>query len=118
MARKQRAVPKEHTMSTTTQASRSEDRPTTRIRTGILAVGAIIAIGVSILFLSVGSSHKIATPATPPQHTAIPPATHAVVTAPPPAGFFRDPATHALLRVPAAGCNGAQLRVEKVCARP
>jgi hypothetical protein len=104
-------------MSTTTQASRSEDSRMTGIRKGILAVGVIIAIGVPILFLSVGSTHKTATPAIA-HHTASPAATHAAVTAPPPPGFFRDPETHALLRVPAAGCNGAQLRVEKTCAQP
>jgi hypothetical protein len=87
-------------MSTTTQARRSEDSPTTGTRKGILAVGAIIAICLSILFLSLDSTHKTAAPATA-DHAASPAATHAVVTAPTHAGPFRDPATHALLRVPA-----------------
>jgi hypothetical protein len=103
-------------MSTTTQASRREDSPTTRTRNGILAVGAIIAIGVSILFvLLLSGTHRIATPATTSGHAASPPATHAALTAPLPAGYLRD---HPLLRVGAAGCNATYLRLEKVCPRP
>ena len=103
-------------MSTTTQASRSEDGSTTRTRNGILAGGAIIAIGVSILFvLSLSGTHRIATPATTSDHAASPTATHAALTSSPPAGYFLD---HPIRRVGAAGCDAGYLRVEKVCARP
>jgi hypothetical protein len=109
-------------MSTTTQASRSDAQRATRAHKGILAVSAIIAVGVAILFLlSLGGTHRIATPAATSGHPASPAAAPAVIAAPPPAGYYRDPTTHALLRVGQvgqAGCNAALLRVEKACPRP
>ena len=80
-----------------------------------VALGALIAIGATILILALtGANH------TASQSAAIQPpaATANAVPASAPRGYFRDPTTHALLRVRTKGCDAAQLRVEKSCARP
>jgi hypothetical protein len=94
-------------MSTTMQSSRSDETRTKQFGKGIAAVGAIIAIGVSILFLSMTGSHRGAAAPTTPEHTASPAVTHAVSTPSPPPGYFRDPTTHALVKVSSSGKDAA-----------
>jgi hypothetical protein len=94
---------KELTMSTV-EATREPQSGRTRLRIRLLALGALIAIGATALILTLGHSDHAARP-----HAAI----HAegqYQTAPPavpsvPAGYFRDPATHALVRVSPEGRN-------------
>ena len=96
----------------TVQTTRQPHGRKTRLATGLIALSALVAIAVSILFLALTGAHQTARPTSTPAHPEIAPAT------PPSGGYFRDPTTHALLRVGAEGCNAAQLRVEKSCARP
>ena len=99
----------------TVQTARQPHGRKTRLATGLIALSALVAIAVSILFLALTGAHQTATPTSAPAHPEIAPA---AVATPPYGGYFRDPTTHALLRVGAEGCNAAQLRVEKSCARP
>jgi hypothetical protein len=94
----------------TMQRTRPEHTTKTRLSKGILALSAIIAIGVAILFLSLTGTHRAASPATTPEHAASPAAAPLAVTPPPPTGYFRDPTTHALLRIPSARDDGAVFR--------
>ena len=93
-----------------------QSEPLHTSRTGAVAValGVLIAIGVSALIVALTRANH-----TTNQSAAIQP--HAVtayaVPAAVPRGYFRDPTTHALLRVPTERCDAAQLRVEKSCAR-
>ena len=94
----------------TMQRTRPEPTKRTRLSNGILAISAIIAIGVTILFLSLTGSHRATTPTTTPQHASSPAAAPLAVTPPPPTGYFRDPTTHALLRIPSARNDAAVFR--------
>ena len=86
----------------TVEATREPQSGRTRLRIRLLALGALIAIGATGLILTLGHSDHSARP-----HAAV----HAAgryQTAPAavpsvPAGYFRDPTTHALVRVSPAG---------------
>jgi hypothetical protein len=90
-------------------------RSTSRIGAVAVALGVLIAIGASVLILALSGAHQTAAPTPTPAHAQAAPAS---LTAPPSGGYFRDPTTHALLNVRTEGCDAAQLRVEKSCARP
>jgi len=80
----------------TLQQHTSPDRRRIAARPGtVLALSALIAIGLALLIL-MPTGHGTTTPTT--GSIARPPAQAAALTAqtPPPGGCFRDPATHAL----------------------
>ena len=82
-----------------TQQTNPHSHRTHSTRTGAVAValGALIAIGVSVLILTLTSANH-----TTGQNTAIQThlaSEHAAPTPSPP-GYFRDPITHALTRIP------------------
>ena len=99
-------------MSTLQSTQRHTHNLRGRAAAGLLALSALVAVGVSILFLALPGSHR-ATPAT--AATSI---VHSAATPPPVAagGYFRDPATHALLR--SDQCNTAQPRFTAVYGWP
>ena len=75
----------------------------TAFATSLVTLGALIAIGVSILFLALTRTNN-ASPAT--NHgIVLPPQAHTAPTTFTPSGHVRDPITHKLLRVhnPARG---------------
>jgi hypothetical protein len=84
----------------TLEATQRTQSGRTRFRAGLLAVGAIIAIGAVVLIVALSDTNRgtnphpaIGTQARPyvPPASAVPSAA--------PAGHFRDPATHRLTRV-------------------
>ena len=99
-------------MSKLQHTARLRDRIGSRLGTILLALSVLCAIGVAVLIL-VPSRHHAHKP-TPPilvthaQPQAAPAAPIAVPT-PAPAGYFRDPATHALLRLHTTASGGAPL---------
>jgi hypothetical protein len=82
----------------TLEATRGPRSGRTRLRVRLLALGALIAIGATALILTLGHSDHAASP-----HAAIhAKGQHQTAGAPvptAPAGYFRDPTTHALVRV-------------------
>jgi len=107
-------------MSTLQDTRLHPDRIRTRLVTGIIALSALITIGLALLILAptghrtaVPTSGSVAPRAVLAARTPAPagcfrdPATHALACADPApvpiavqAGYFRDPATHRLLRIP------------------
>lgn len=81
-------------MSTLQNTPRPEDRTRTRTGARVLALSALAALGLALLLLTL-ANHRATTPTT----GGI--AHRAALTAqtPAPAGYFRDPATHKLLRL-------------------
>jgi hypothetical protein len=82
----------------------------TRWGAGLVAAGALIAIVVSILFLSLTSAHRNTAATT--TSGAISGTLPAAVAAPSSTSTFRDPVTHALLRVPTAAGGTTEPRAE------
>jgi len=80
----------------TRQTTRQPHPRRTRLATSLIALSALIAIGLALLILTPTSVHRT-TPHRPNTATAIHthPIAAAVVTRPT-AGCFRDPVTHAL----------------------
>ena len=86
------------------------DRIGSRLGTIVLALSVLCAIGVAVLIL-VPSRHQAHKPA-PTISDAHPQAAAVAVVAPAtpaPSGNFRDPTTHALLRVRSSASDGAPL---------
>jgi hypothetical protein len=84
--------------------STNAHRHTTRLRAGLLALSALIAIGVALVFLALTGANHTITPTssiTATQPTSHPAAT--TVTSQAPRGYYRDPTTHALLRQGTSG---------------
>ena len=90
----------------TIQATRKTLSRGNRSRIRRVALGALIAVGAAALILAIsGTDHAIdphavvggAQARTYTQSTRVP--------ATPPAGYFRDPTTHALVRLQTAGRN-------------
>ena len=105
-------------MSTLQRTTGLRDRIGSRLGTILLGLSVLCAIGVTVLIL-VPSGHHAHKP-TPPIAAAHAPAgpiraahAQAAPVAPvatlAPAPYFRDPATHALLRVRTAASGGAPL---------
>jgi len=105
-ARNPRATTKENIMSTQ-RSTRHPRRLRTRFATGLLALSTAIAIGTSILFLALISAGRT-TASTSTTTGANSYAAPAAITSPPP-GYFRDPTTHALLRIRTAGNDAPEL---------
>ena len=125
-------------MSALQNTTQRPDRIKTRLRTGALALSMLIALGAALLILP--TAHRATRPPTasiarPAQPAALTPqasglgnclvnahnqaracyqAAQAPTATPAPPGYFRDPTTHALLLVPAEGCDAAQLRVDEI----
>lgn len=96
--------------------STNAHRHTTRLRASLIAVSALIAIGIALVFLALtGANHTI----TPTSSTTATQATShlaaAIVTSHAPQGYYRDPTTHALLRIHTTRCDRPELRIEKSC---
>jgi hypothetical protein len=70
----------------------------TRLGAGLVGLGALVAIGVAILMLSLGGARHAAIRASA-GNVAHPHAARKAVSTPAQSRYFRDPATHALLRV-------------------
>jgi hypothetical protein len=87
----------------------------TRSSAAVVAAGALIAIAVSIVLLSLPSGHRTPTPATTGAYSrAIP----VPIPAPLSTSAFSDPSTLAAVHVRTPRCDGAKLRklrVEKPC---
>ena len=75
----------------------------TRRGAGLIAAGALIAIAVSIVFLSLTSAHRNIAPATTSAHLSTVPASIAGSSS---TNTFRDPGTHALLPVRTTTATG------------
>lgn len=88
-----------------------------RFGAGLLALSALVAIVISILFLALLGSHHAAPPtaAASSGHSHVAPASVAPAT---PRAVFRDPSTHALLRAYVKQCDVAHPRIEKFCVWP
>jgi hypothetical protein len=99
-------------MSTLQDTPRHRNRIRTRLTAGVIAAGALIAIAVSILFLSLTSAHRTPTSTT---NSADPATAPASILAPTSTGVFRDPTTHALLRIRAVPCDAWAFRAEQSC---
>src|SRR5947209_3189567 len=85
----------------TQQSTRRTHRLRHRFATGLLALSTAIAIGTAILFLALiggGRTTTSTSTTTGAQYSSAP----AAITSPPP-GYFRDPTTHALLRIRTTG---------------
>jgi hypothetical protein len=94
---------KEDIMSIPSSTPHRPHRLRTAFATSLVTLGALIAIGVSILFLALTRTNN-ASPAT--NHgIVLPPQAHTAPTTFTPSGHVRDPITHKLLRVhnPARG---------------
>jgi hypothetical protein len=92
----------------TLQPSRGlRDRIRGRLGTGALALSALCAVGLAVLTLT-SAGHK-ANKAISPIGAAQTHVAPAAVATPAPAGYFRDPGTHALLRVRATGSGAGSL---------
>ncbi len=113
-------------MSTLQNATQHRDKTRTRLGAGALALSALIALGIGVLILPTG--HRTTTPPTasiahPARPTALTSqasglgdclvnpenqapacydAAQALTATPATSGYFRDPATHKLLRIPVA----------------
>lgn len=88
-------------MSSLQNTTQHRDRIRTRIGTGALTLAAFIAIGLALLIL-MPIGHRTAQPTAlsiaQPHSKAAP----APTATPARAGYYREPATHRLLRLPAA----------------
>jgi len=96
--------------------STNAHRHSTRLGASLLALSALIAIGVALVFLAFTGANHTTTPTssiTATQTTSQPAA--AIATSQPPSGYYRDPHTHALLRIHTTRCDRAELRIEKSC---
>lgn len=113
-------------MSTLQNATQHRDKTRTRLGTGALALSALIALGIGVLILPTGHrttrppTASIARPAPPtaltsqasglgdclvnPENQAMAcyDAAQALIATPATSAYFRDPATHKLLRIPVA----------------
>jgi hypothetical protein len=89
----------------TLEATPQPNRRRTRFRTGLLALGALIAIGAAAVILALSDSNHATNPHATVGGAHVQPHTAAAVPSAAPAGHFRDPTTHAHLRGPHAGRN-------------
>ena len=129
---------KEHINVHLQNTTQNRDKSKTRREAGAMALSALITLAIAVLILHTG--HRTTRPPTPSiarpaQPAALTPqasglgnclvnahnharacyqAAQAPTATPAPPGYFRDPTTHALLPVPAEGCDAAQLRIEKI----
>jgi hypothetical protein len=113
-------------MSALQNTTQRPDRIKTRLRTGALALSMLIALGAALLILP--TAHRATRPPTASIARPAPPAAlttqasglgdcsvnpynealacyqaaQASIATPAPSGYFRDPATHQLLRIPIA----------------
>ena len=94
-------------MSTLERTTGLRDTVRSRLGTILLALSVLCAIGVAVLIL-VPSRHHARKP-IPPISAARTQAAPAKAATPAPAGYFRDPGTHALLRIDTTGSGGAPL---------
>jgi hypothetical protein len=103
-------------MSTLQGTTGLRDQIGSRLGTIMLGLSVLCAAGLAVLILvpSRHHAHK-PTPSISAAHAQPRPVTHAgpvapvALTTPAPAGTFRDPATHALLRVGTTASGGAPL---------
>jgi hypothetical protein len=112
-------------MSTLQRTTGLRDRIGSRLGTILLALSVLCAIGVAVLILvpsrhhahkptpAISAAHAPAAHApaahTEAAHTQAAPVAPVAVTTPASAGIFRDPATHALVRVGTSASGGAPL---------
>jgi hypothetical protein len=94
-------------MSTLQDPSRLRQRVRTRSGAGLVTAGAPIAIAISILFLSLARTHRTPISRTAGAYSSITPST---VLSPSSTRVFRDPTTHALLRVRTARSGATEPR--------
>ncbi|HUA03370.1 MAG TPA: hypothetical protein VMB27_05660 [Solirubrobacteraceae bacterium] len=114
-------------MSTLQSTTGLRDRIGSRLGTIALALSVLCAIGVAVLILVPSRHHAHKPTATVSAHAPAAPisAAHApsapvasiAVAAPAPAGYFRDPATHALLRVRTTDSGGPPLPANHTLGR-
>lgn len=97
----------------TPQTTRPPHRHRTRLATGLIALSALIAIGVSLLFLALPGAHQTATPTATSEHPQSAPAS---IAAPSAGGYYYDPTMHALIRTDTEQCGSAHPR--NVCTMP
>jgi hypothetical protein len=102
-------------MPTLRTTTRDRNRMKTQSSAALIAAGALIAIAVSIVLVSLPSGHRAPTPATTSAYSSAIPAP---ILAPLSTSAFSDPSTRTPVHVRTPRCDAAKLRklrVEKPC---